>query len=220
MPRSHYEPHASRLCATLLVLVCLGGLAGCATLTDIAAPAPGRSPDGGRAELEDLRAAVEQLHTAVSQLGAGLRERDAVLGQLTARLQALEQEVAKHPRPAGRREVLAAMDPLPALDSLTQRLREVERRLTALETGRPEANRVDAPREPTRQPAPAGRSPARPGGPRLQPGLTQAEVRDLLGEPVRVEATPQFVFWYYEHEAYVVFEQGTGRVHGWVGMSP
>jgi hypothetical protein len=220
MPRWHHGPHAGWLCAALLVMVYLGGLAGCAMLTDVATPAPGRSLDGGRAEMEDLRAAVEQLHAAVSQLGAGLRERDTLLGQLTARLQALEQDVAKHPRPAGRREVLAAMDPLPALDSLAQRLREVERRLTAMETRSPEASRVDVPREPTRQPAPAGRATARPGGPRLQPGLTQAEVRDLLGEPVRVEATPRFVFWYYEHEAYVVFEQGTGRVDGWLGVSP
>jgi hypothetical protein len=45
-------------------------------------------------------------------------------------------------------------------------------------------------------------------------------VRARLGAPVRVEATPQFVFWYYADEAYVVFEQGTGRVHGWVGVSP
>jgi hypothetical protein len=162
---------------------------------------------------------VEELHAAVNQFGAGLRERDAVLGQLTARLQALEQEVAQHPRPAGRRAVLAAMDPLPALNGLAQRLQEVEHRLMALATGRPEAGRIDAPREPTRQPAPAGRSPARPGGPRLHPGLTQAEVRARLGAPVRVEATPQFVFWYYADEAYVVFEQGTGRVHGWVGVS-
>jgi hypothetical protein len=147
---------------------------------------------------------VEALHAAVSQLGAGLRERDAVLGRLTGRLQALEQEVAKHPRPAGRREVLAAMDPLPALDGLAQRLREVERRLMALETGRPDA----------------GRRTGRPGGPQLQRGLTQAEVRDLLGEPVRVEATRQFVFWYYAPDAYVVFEQGTGRVDGWLGVSP
>jgi hypothetical protein len=220
MPRLHHGPHAGRLRATLFVMMWLGGLAGCATLTDVAAPAPGRSLDGGRAEMEDLRAAVEQLHAAVSQLGAGLRERDAVLGQLTARLQALEQDVAKHPRPAGRRAVLAAMDPLPALDGLAQRLQEVEHRLTTLETGRPEANRVEAPREPTRRPAPADRATARQGGPRLQPGLTQAEVRGLLGEPVRVEATPQFVFWYYGSEAYVVFEQGTGRVYGWLGVSP
>jgi hypothetical protein len=172
------------------------------------------------AELEDLRAAVDELHAGVSQFGAGLRERDAVLGQLTERLQALEQVVAKRPRPAGAREVLAAMDLLPALDPLAQRLREAQRRLSALETGRPEARRIDAPREPPRRPAPADRSTGRPGWQQLQRGLVQAEVHDLLGEPVRVEATPKFVFWHYGPEVYVVFEQSTGRVDGWLGVSP
>ena len=153
MPRSPQGPPAGWLCMAFLAIVCLGGLAGCATRTDVAAPEPGRQRAGGCAELEDLRAAVDQLHAAVSQLGADLRERDAVLGQLTERLQALEQDIAQRPRPAGQRAVLAAMDPLPALNDLVQRLRAVERRLTALETGRPEARRK--------------------GGPPLQPGLSQ-----------------------------------------------
>ena len=49
--------------------------------------------------------------------------------------------------------------------------------------------------------------------------MTQAEVRDLLGEPVSVEDTFDFVFWHYGAEDEVVFERGTGRVHGWLGFS-
>jgi hypothetical protein len=49
--------------------------------------------------------------------------------------------------------------------------------------------------------------------------MSQTEVRNLLGEPVSVEDTSKFVFWHYGPEKYVVFEQATGRVHGWVGVS-
>jgi hypothetical protein len=52
--------------------------------------------------------------------------------------------------------------------------------------------------------------------------MTQAEVRALLGEPTSVEASAGFVFWHYgteAHEQDVVFEQGTERVHGWLGFS-
>jgi hypothetical protein len=82
-----------------------------------------------------------------------------------------------------------------------------------------ERPQAPAPADAPREPVPAGRSTARQHRPSLQLEMSQIEVRALLGEPVRVEATPAFVFWHYGPEAYVVFEQGTGRVYGWVGIS-
>jgi hypothetical protein len=84
------------------------------------------------------------------------------------------------------------------------------------------ASRTDEPREPVHPWAPVDQRPTHQHRPRLQAGMTQAEVRDLLGEPASVEAIAGFVFWHYgtdEHEQDVVFEQGTGRVHGWLGFS-
>jgi hypothetical protein len=72
---------------------------------------------------------------------------------------------------------------------------------------------------PPRALGPSGRDTAREHRPRLHLGLSPTEVRDLLGEPVRVEDAPTFVFWHYGADAYVVFERGTGRVYGWVGVS-
>jgi hypothetical protein len=83
-------------------------------------------------------------------------------------------------------------------------------------------SRTDEPRAPARSGAPMDQRPTQPRRPRLQAGMTQAEVRDLLGEPASVEAIAGFVFWHYgteEHEHTVVFEQGTERVHGWLGFS-
>jgi hypothetical protein len=71
-----------------------------------------------------------------------------------------------------------------------------------------------------RGPAARSERPATAGArPRLQLSLSPTEVRDLLGEPVRVEDAPTFVFWHYGADAYVVFERGTARVYGWVGVS-
>ena len=84
------------------------------------------------------------------------------------------------------------------------------------------ASRTDEPREPARPGAPVGQRPPYQRRPQLQPGMTQAAVRDLLGEPTSVEAIAGFVFWRYgtdAHEQEVVFEQGTERVHGWLGFS-
>jgi hypothetical protein len=76
-----------------------------------------------------------------------------------------------------------------------------------------------APADEPRHPAPADPRTALRSRPSLQLGMSQAEVRALLGEPLGVEDTPVFVFWNYGTEAYVVFDQVTGRVHGWLGVS-
>jgi hypothetical protein len=84
------------------------------------------------------------------------------------------------------------------------------------------ASRTDEPRAPVRPGAPVDQRPTQPRRPRLQLGMTQTEVRDLLGEPASVEAIAGFVFWHYgteEHEQDVLFAQGTGQVQGWLGFS-
>jgi hypothetical protein len=89
----------------------------------------------------------------------------------------------------------------------------------ARQMGATQASRADEPRAQAPPQAPVSSSTARQSRPRPQLGMTQAEVRGLLGEPVSVEDTPEFAFWHYGPETYVVFEQGTGRVYGWLGFS-
>jgi hypothetical protein len=84
------------------------------------------------------------------------------------------------------------------------------------------ASRTDEPRALGRPGAPMDHRPTQPRRPRLHLGMTQADVRDLLGEPASVEAVAGVVFWHYgteEHEQDVVFAQGTGQVQGWLGFS-
>jgi hypothetical protein len=209
--RAPHEWPASWLRATLLVVLGLGGLAGCAPLPEVAPPELGRSLDGVRQEVAQLRAETAQLGAALRQVEDGLRARDATLVQLGERLQAVEKDVPRLARPTGRRGVLPALDVLPALNGLAERLAAVERRLATLE---------GAPPEPSRPLAPAGRGGSRPGGPGLQVGMSPDAVRALLGAPLSIEETPDFLFWHYGPEQTVVFRRDTAQVHGWLGFAP
>jgi hypothetical protein len=78
------------------------------------------------------------------------------------------------------------------------------------------------PPAPGRPAAPLDQRPTQSRRPRLRLGMTQADVRALLGEPAGVEVVSGFVFWHYgteEHEQDAVFAQGTGQVQGWLGFS-
>jgi hypothetical protein len=195
---------------TLLVWLGLGGLAGCAPLTDVATPAPGSSPDGGRQEVGQLRTEMAQLRAGLRRVEDGLWARDAVLVQLGERLQAVEKDVPLQKPPSGPRGPLLALDVLPAINRLAERLAAVERRLATLE---------GPPPEPSRPPAPAGSS-GRPGGHRLQVGMSPDAVRALLGAPHSIEEAADVLFWHYGPEQSVVFGRDTGRVQGWLGFSP
>ena len=90
------------------------------------------------------------------------------------------------------------MDMLPAINQLAEPLSAVERRLATPEGAPPEPGPAACwRRRPTR---PTGWAPA-PGGdvPRRGAGL--------LGAPVSVEDTPDFLFWHYGPEQSVVFGQ-------------
>lgn len=84
------------------------------------------------------------------------------------------------------------------------------------------ARRTDGAREPAHRVAPVDQPPTRQHRPRLRLGMTQDEVRALVGEPTSVEAIAGVVFWHYgteAHEQDVVFAQETGRVQGWLGFA-
>ena len=202
--RAPREWPARWLRMTLLVGLSLGGLAGCATLMDGTTPELGQSLDGVRQEIAQLRAGLRQVED-------GLWARDAVLIQLGERLQALEKDVPLLKGPSGPRRPVPAMDVLPAINQLAERLSAVEHRLATPE---------GAPPEPGRPPAPAGSRSGRPGGHRLQVGMSPDAVRALLGTPVSVEDTPDFLFWHYGPEQSVVFGRDPERVQGWLGFSP
>ena len=139
----HTRP-ARGLRVTLLIVLGLGGLAGCAPLTEVSTPEFGQSLDGVRQEVGQLRTETAQLRAVLRQVEDGLWARDATLVQLGERLQALEKDVPILKRPSGPRGPLLAMDVLPAINRLAERLYAVERRLATLEGAPPEPSRPPA----------------------------------------------------------------------------
>jgi len=50
----------------------------------------------------------------------------------------------------------------------------------------------------------------------LQKDMTETQVRDILGEPDRVDASGVFyIYWYYGNEGYVMFDKDKNCVSGW-----
>jgi hypothetical protein len=215
--RAPHEWPACWLRATFPVVLGLGGLAGCALLTEVATPELGQSLDGVRQEVAQLRAEMAQLGALFRVVEDGVWARDAALVQLDAalaqlgkRLQVLEKNVPLLKRPSGPQGPLPAGDVPSALNRLAERLSAVEHRLGTLE---------GAPPELSRPPAPAGSGRGRPSGHWLQVGMSPDAVRARLGAPVSVEETPDFVFWHYGPEQSVVFRRDTERVQGWLGFT-
>jgi hypothetical protein len=60
----------------------------------------------------------------------------------------------------------------------------------------------------------------RPGRQPLSLGMTQDEVRRILGDPIRIEPVGAYVFWHYSpmrNQQYVIFGNMSGQVSGWRG---
>jgi hypothetical protein len=62
---------------------------------------------------------------------------------------------------------------------------------------------------------------AQQGRKSLSLGMTQDDVRRMLGEPMSIEHVGSYVFWHYSwlsNQQYVIFEQVGGQVSGWRGL--
>jgi hypothetical protein len=60
-----------------------------------------------------------------------------------------------------------------------------------------------------------------PGGKHLNLGMTQEDVRRIVGDPVSIENVGSYIFWQYSqmsNQKYVVFEKASGQVSGWRGL--
>lgn len=91
-----------------------------------------------------------------------------------------------------------------AAQSLDDRVRELERRVEQLEK---QGSTRSAAVEPSR-------TPGRSGWRSLQRGMTQADVRSIVGEPDSVDVFPSFSFWSYRNGGKIQFGRES-RVEGW-----
>jgi DNA-binding protein H-NS len=171
---------------------------------------------GSCAELVDVR-------TDLASLRADLHTHTEALSQLSGRVEALEHRQAAADSTA--RQTQQALTQ--AIEVLLKKALVTEDRLSAIESGRSRPKAVEKPdrqvRPPlsnTPSPAPqVGSSPQ--DGRRISLGMTQEDVRLMLGEPISIENAGSYVFWQYSqlsNQKYVVFEKSTGQVSGWRGF--
>jgi uncharacterized coiled-coil protein SlyX len=167
-----------------------------------------------------MDSAIARLHTEIARLQAAVDHTDDVLGTLTGRIQALEQQLTARERQSGQDLML-----------LTGRIQALERQLAAHatppgptpeQTSKAPGDRASQARQPARegsvfaQPGPA------PNGITL--GMTQAEVLRRFGRPHSTERVANFIYWYYaEGELagqYLCFDATTDRVIARGGFNP
>jgi outer membrane murein-binding lipoprotein Lpp len=113
------------------------------------------------------------------------------------------------------------------ITQLEKQVQELKLRLSRLESARagtstPQQQAVLAPsretartaERPVQQAAPSSLPPELAAKWRkLEKGISQADVRGILGEPVKVQANTAFTYWDYPNRGTVTFHQG--RLNAW-----
>jgi chromosome segregation ATPase len=190
---------------TLTIGLVVPFLAGCATTSDDLSAQVG----GLRADVQRLTTEISQLHRADSRVQAELPDlweellaTNDLFMKMIERLHEVERQVR-----ATSRGPLAAQQ---AVEALRQRTQAMERRLHAMER-RGSEPRSEPPS--TRPPPPVTIEPDRP---RLERGMSEAEVRARLGPPIETKETAEVIFWIYDEGQHVSFDRATGQVRGWV----
>ncbi len=108
-----------------------------------------------------------------------------------------------------------------AVETLLKKALEAESRLSNLESGRVEPKKLEKTAKRTLQQPPETSKASKQDQKQLRLGMTQEEVRRLLGDPISTENSVDHIFWQYSQESnqkYVVFEKANGRVSGWLGF--
>jgi hypothetical protein len=158
----------------------------------------------------------------ISGLRSDLHANTQVLSQLSARVDELERRQADAESAARQTQ----QDLSQAIEVLLRKALMTEDRQITRELGKSQSKDAETPESQARQlPAAApgassrGRNPS-PGSKQLSLGMTQDDVRRMLGDPISIEPVGSYVFWHYSHmsnQQYVIFEKMSGQVSGWRG---
>jgi hypothetical protein len=170
---------------------------------------------GSCAELIEFR-------TDIGRLRSDLHANTQVLSQLSARVDELDRRQADAESAARQTQ----QDLSQAIEVLLRKALMTEDRQITRELGKSQSQDAETPESQARQlPAAApgassrGRNPS-PGSKQLSLGMTQDDVRRMLGDPISIEPVGSYVFWHYSHmsnQQYVIFEKMSGQVSGWRG---
>jgi hypothetical protein len=165
-------------------------------------------------------AGQEAFRSEVTRVSTDQSSQNAALATLAERLDGVERRLNADAQATEqfRQELKVAVQVLLKKALVTDnRLASLESALTALTAAKPSEKAA----LPAKRRESAVNGVAEPRAPRLSLGMTQEDVRRILGDPVNAERAGEYIFWYYsrlKNQEYVVFEQSNGRVSGWLGL--
>jgi hypothetical protein len=163
-----------------------------------------------------------EFRTDIGRLRSDLHANTQALSQLSARVDELERQQAD----AGSAARQTQQDLSQATELLLRKALMTEDRQITRESGKSQAKDAEKPESQARQlpAAPQGASSrggnSPPGRKQLSLGMTQDDVRRMLGDPISIEPVGSYVFWHYSptsNQQYVIFEKMSGQVSGWRG---
>jgi K+-sensing histidine kinase KdpD len=170
---------------------------------------------GSCAELVEFR-------TDIIRVRSDLQANTQALAQLSATVAELERRQADAESAARQ----AQQDLSQAIEVLLRKALITEDHQITRESARSQLRDSEMQEPQARYPASAGQRTSSRGENSLQGkkplslGMTQDDVRGMLGEPFSIEPVGPYVFWHYapmSNQQYVIFDKRSGQVSGWRG---
>jgi hypothetical protein len=168
---------------------------------------------------------LSEFRTDIAHLRSDLHANTEVLAQLSARMDALERRQGEAENAARHTQ----QDLSQAIEVLLRKALITEDRQSTRDSGKNQSYTTEKPEGQSRELS-AGKQGAssrggnvRPGRQQLSLGMTQDDVRRMLGEPISIEPVGAYVFWHYspmstQQQQYVIFAKMSGQVSGWRGL--
>jgi hypothetical protein len=168
-------------------------------------------------------AELVEFRSDISHMRSDLQANARILSQLSARVDELERRQAA--TESASRQTQHEMSQ--AIEVLLKRALIAENRRATGQSGKSQSKEAEKPEKEvlqlpfeTQKAISQGRKSSQEEK-HLSLGMTQEEVRRLLGEPVSIEVAGSYIFWQYSpmnNQKYVVFERVNGQVSGWRGL--
>jgi len=162
-------------------------------------------------------AGQEAFLSDVSRLRADMSSQNAALTTLVAHVDELDRRLVADAQASGQLQ----QELKQAVEVLLKKALETDNRLASLESAHTAAKRPEKPAPEVQQQASAVNGATERRSIKISLGMTQEEVRRILGKPFSAESAGEYIFWQYSpsnNQRYVVFEKGNGRVSGWLGL--
>jgi K+-sensing histidine kinase KdpD len=161
--------------------------------------------------------------TDITHLRSDLQAHTQLLSQLSAQVDDLERRQAVTESTARRMQQELSQ----AIEVLLKKALMTENRQTTRESGKSQSKDAETLERQARQPSSETQRASSQGGnsaqvgKHLSLGMTQDDVRRMLGDPISIENAGAYTFWQYSqlsNQKYVVFEKASGQVSGWRGL--